>query len=158
MMKKLDIDNNRVAIYGTKKEIDLAEQRITILLSELPNLDEPKARLLLQDLIDCKKFKASILFNGNTVYSFSRIIRDVRKVKKNGMTAMTDYLYKFLSLDCGSIAHYNKAGWIDVYPTVKDLKKFFLKNEFGHRVLHSIPVWKTDAIVIIEEIESILGI
>ena len=157
MMKKLSIDI-RVNIYGSNKEISQAEQAITASLPELSTMDEPKARLSLQWLIDSQKIKTSILINGNTVYSFSRITRDVRKVKKNGMTAMTDYLYKFLSLDCGSIAHYSRLGWIDVYPTVEHLRKFFLKNEFGHRVLHSIPAWKTDAIVIVEEIESILRI
>lgn len=157
MMKKLDIDS-RVAIYGSNNEISQAEQAITASLPELSTMEESKARLSLQRLIDSEKLKASVLINGNSVYSFNRIIKDVKKVKKNGMLAMTDYLYKFLSLDCGSIAHYNKAGWIDVYPTISHLKQFFLKNEYGHRVKENIPRWKTDAIGIVEEIENILAI
>lgn len=157
MMKKLDIDA-RVGIYGSKNEIETAEKSITALLPELPNMVERQARLTLQRLIDSKKLKASILINGNSVYSYDRIIRDVKKVVKQGMPAMTDYLYKFLSLDCGSIAHYNKMGWIDTYPTVDHLKQFFKFNEFGNRVLNHLPLWKTDARRIVEEVESILNI
>jgi len=73
------------------------------------------------------------------------------------MGKLSDYLYKFLSLSCGSIAHYNKQGWIDVYPTVYDLRLFFVENEYGKRVLDTIPTWKTDAHRIVEEIEQILG-
>jgi len=74
------------------------------------------------------------------------------------MKKLTDYLYKFLSLSCGSIAHYNKYGWIACYPTVYDLKQFFRRNEFGQRVLRYIPIWKTDAQVIVKEVERELGI
>jgi hypothetical protein len=109
MMKKLSADP-RVSIYGSNKEIETAEQLITTQLPELPNVDEWAARLGLQLLIDNKKIKASILFNGNSVTSFDRIIKDIKSVKKNGMKAMSDYLYKFLSLSCGSIAHYSKSG------------------------------------------------
>jgi hypothetical protein len=157
MMQKLEIDN-RIAIYGSKKEIEAAEQVITALLPELPTLDEPKARLALQQIIDDKKLKADVLFSGNTVWSFDRIIRDIKKVQKNGVTAMSRYLYGFLHLSAGSIAHYNLAGWVETYPTIEHLKQFFRKNEFGNRVLNHLPLWKTDARKIVEEIERILEI
>ena len=44
-------------------------------------------------------------------------------------------------------------GWIAKYPTLEHLKKFFKKNEFGHRVLDHIPFWYTDARRIVEVIE-----
>lgn len=67
---------------------------------------------------------------------------------------LSDYFYEFLHLDCGSIAHYNKQGWVTEYPTVDDLKAFFKENEFGHRVLDDIPEWKTDAKRIVQTIEA----
>jgi hypothetical protein len=63
-----------------------------------------------------------------------------------------------LHLSCGSIAHYNKQGWIDYYPTINHLKQFFIRNEYGSRVLHHIPQWHSDAISIVKEIEPLLGI
>lgn len=157
MMMKLEIDK-RVAIYGSQKEISRTAEIITALLPELPNMAEPQARLALQDLIDFKKFKTDILFDGNSVWSKDRIIRDIRKVVKNGMTAMTDYLYRWLSLQAGSIAHYNKLGWIDVYPTVDHLRAFFCKNEFGQRVKEHVNNRFTDSYLIVCEIEQILKI
>ena len=156
-MKKLDIDN-RVAIYGSQKEISTTAELITALLPELPTMAEPKARLALQDLIDLKKLTTDILFDGNSVWSKDRLIRDIRKVVKNGMNSMTDYLYKWLSLQAGSIAHYNKSGWIDVYPTINHLKKFFLRNEYGRRVKEHVNNRFADSYLIVCEIEQILKI
>ena len=157
MMLKLEIDK-RVGIYGTKKEVERTAELITALLPELPNMTEPQARLALQDLIDFKKFKTDILFDGNSVWSRERIIRDIRKVVKNGMHSMTDYLYKWLSLQAGSIAHYSRLGWIDVYPTVEHLRQFFLKNEYGQRVKDNLNGRFTDSDLIACEAEDILKI
>ena len=128
------------------------------MLPDLSTMDEPKARLSLQHIIDSRKIKASILFEGNSVWSFCRTIKDINRVKKNGMEAMSDYLYKWLSLQAGSIAHYNKAGWISVYPTIEHLRSFFRKNEFGQRVKEHIPQRFTDSYVIVTAIEDILKI
>jgi hypothetical protein len=155
-MKKLTTDS-RINLYGSNKGIETAEQLITA-ITELPTMDERQARLALQRLIDNKKIKASILINGNSVWSYDRIIKDIKSVKKNGMSRMSDYLYHFLSLSCGSIAHYNKQGWIDVYPTIEHLKQFFCYNEFGQKVSTYLPQWKTDAIRIVEEIERLFEI
>lgn len=155
--KQLGIDN-RVRIYGASYDVELAEELIEKFYPKLEDMDEPQARIELQSLIDTENLKADILFRGNGVYSFDKIIKDVRRVKKNGMEAMTNRLYKFLHLCCGSIAHYNKQGWIETYPTIEDLRNFFRSNEFGQRVLDYIPSWKTDVKRIVKEIESILGI
>lgn len=157
MAKQLVIDK-RISIYGSNKEITIAEEIITAKLPELPNMDERQARIALQRLIDNKKIKASILINGNSVWSYDRIIKDIKKVKKNEMQAMSKYLYSFLHLATGSIAHYSLPGWVETYPTIEHLKQYFRQNEFGQRVLTYIPRWKTDAIRIIEEIERILNI
>ena len=157
-MRKVSTVDTEVAIYGSKKQIEETENALQQFLPDLSDLSEPKARLELQQLIDKHNIKATILFDGNCVWSKKKILRDIRKVKKNGMDKLSDYLYKFLSLSCGSIAHYNKFGWIEFYPTIEDLKQFFRRNEFGQRVLHSIPVWKTDVYQIVEEIEKELKI
>ena len=90
--------------------------------------------------------------------SINRILLYIKIVKKYLINNLINYLYKFLSFSCFSIAHYNKYGWIAAYPTISDLRMFFRRNEFGERVLNHIPVWKTDAQIIVREIEQVLGI
>ena len=157
-MKQLLTIDPRVAIYGNKKTIEQAQ---IILLKNIPDistLSESKARLQLQEVIDFENIEADILFSGNSVWSKKKIIRDIKKVKKYGMKKLSNYLYKFLSLSCGSIAHYNKYGWISTYPTISDLRNFFRRNEFGQRVLHHLPVWKTDVYRIVKAVEQELGV
>lgn len=171
-------EHAQIRIIGNKKDVEKAE----VALKTIPNLEslsEPKARLEIQKLIDEQKLKASILFDGNGVWSCDRIIRNLRRIinagtlydRKRprfipigsmlrmptiGKTILSKYFYDFLSLCCGSIAHYNIQGWVATYPTVDDLKRFFKKNEFGKPVKDSIPYWKTDAKRIVEEIEKLL--
>lgn len=148
----------RVRLYGSQKNIDAT---IKVLHASIPNLNELSevdARLKIQDSIESDKLKTDILFDGNTVWDKTKIIRGIKKVKKNGMEAMTDYLYKFLSLACGSIAHYNKMGWVQEYPTIGHLKAFFRNNEFGQSVKKYMPYWKTDAVKTVEAIEVLLDI
>jgi len=157
MRKVLSIDN-RVAIYGNKQSIEQAEIILLKNIPQLPTLSESQARLQIQETIDHENIKADILFDGNSVWSKKKILRDIKKIKKYGMNKLTDYLYKFLSLSCGSIAHYNKFGWISTYPTIHHLKQFFRRNEFGQRVLNYLPTWKTDAQRIVKEVERELGV
>ena len=181
MREELDL-NKRVAIYGSQQDIDRAKEILTSKIPSLQSMNEPDARIVIQNLIDTENIKASILFDGNTVWSFNRIIKNIKRIKKAGVLGyagyipigsilsipsyqgegakpiLSDYLYHFLSLSCGSIAHYNKAGWIAAYPTVDDLRRFFMKNEFGQRVKTHLPGWETDVIRIVEEIEHVLQI
>lgn len=157
MRQKLKFDK-RVALYGLKKQIQEAEIILLKSIPDLSTLTESQARIKIQDCIDNENLRIDILFDGNSVWSKKKILQDIRKIKKHGMQKLTDYLYKFLSLSCGSIAHYNKFGWIDYYPTLQDLRNFFRRNEFGQRVLNHIPVWKTDAHRIVREIEQELGV
>jgi len=150
--------DKRIKLYGSTYEIDIAEELIERFFPNISTLNEGKARLELQSLLDTEHVKASILFDGNGVYSFDQIIKDIKRVNKNGMQSMTNRLYEFLSLNCGSIAHYNKAGWIDCYPTINALRTFFVRNEFGQRVYDNVPNWKTDVKRIVKEIEKILRV
>lgn len=166
----------KLSYYGPKKEIAKAKK----ILGKIPNLTqmkEPEARLKIQDAIDEHNLKASVCINGNSVWNKKRILRNLDRIIKHsilgrdaGWVRVTDllilpkendsqkiilskYFYEFLHLDCGSIAHYNIHGWIATYPTVDHLKKFFMQNEFGKRVLDDIPWWHSDARRIVEEIE-----
>ena len=128
-MKKLLSIDNRVAIYGNKNQVEQTEIILLKNIPTLPTMTESQARVKIQECIDGENIRADILFDGNSVWSKKKILRDIKKVKKYGMKTLSDYLYKFLSLSCGSIAHYNKYGWITTYPTIQDLRNFFRKNE-----------------------------
>jgi hypothetical protein len=143
----------------------------------MEKLEEKIARRRIQKIIDNHDLKATILFNGNQVWSKKLIIRNLKQIIKHkklyrgkvppkyqrvanilvppdgGKLILTKYFYDFLHLNCGSIAHYNIYGWVAHYPTLEDLKEFFKHNEFGKRVLHEIPWWKTDARRIVLAIE-----
>lgn len=167
-----------ITIYGNQKQIEEAKRSLSA-ITGLAEMSEGEARLKIQTLIDQERLKASISYDGNSVWSRDKIIRNLKQIIKAGTLYRTDqpryipigsmlripaggqprltkYFYNFLHLSCGSIAHYNIQGWIAEYPTVDDLRGFFLKNEFGERVLDHLPVWKTDAKKIVEEIERLL--
>jgi cobalamin biosynthesis Co2+ chelatase CbiK len=78
------------------------------------------------------------------------------RVPSPGKCILSDYFYNFLTCHCGSIAHYNKQGWVAIYPTVDALKAFFKKNEFGRRVLDDIPDWASDYKKTVQLIEKML--
>jgi len=170
----------KISIYGSSQEV---ENTLSLLLTipELLVKRECEARLLIQDLIDKHKIKATIMFDGNTVWSKDRIIRNLKQIIEAGTLyngkkpsyipigsmlrmpvvgdcILSDYFYSFLNLDCGSIAHFNKQGWVTEYPTVDDLREFFKKNEYGQRVLLHLPLRFSDAKRIVEEIEKLLNI
>lgn len=154
--------NSYLALYGTREEI---EESLKVLNEEMLRLlginkdNEREARILLQRMIDQGVITAEVLFDGNLVFSKKRIIENIKEIIKSGdMHRLNDYTYKFLINACGSIAHFDKEGWIGHYPTVNHLRKFFLKNEYGKRVLKFQPYWAGDRIEIIKEIEALLGI
>jgi len=168
-------EHAQIRIIGSKKDVEQAEATLKT-IPDLESLSEPKARLEIQRLIDEQGLKASILFDGNTVWSKTRILANLKLIIEHGTLynkkkpsyipigsmlrmpvvgdcILSDYFYDFLT-DCGSIAHYNKRGWVTEYPTLEDLKEFFKRNEYGRRVLDWIPGWKTDAKLIVEVIET----
>ena len=148
--------DKKLAIYGGQVKIDACTEILNreLLPQITPNIREAEIRPLISALIDKHDIKADILYDGNTVWSKKKILYGIRQVKRKGMKALTDYLYQFLNLCCGSIAHYNKYGWIDVYPTISALRQFFKRNEFGETVYNHIPMWKTDVRDIVLAIEN----
>jgi len=165
-----------IRILGSEKERKKAKAALDKL--DLPS-QEDKARIVIQDAIDEHHLNASILYRGNRVWSRMKILNNLERIIEKGTLygnkrvrwlrlgsmlylpatpadfkpILSDYFYEFLTLNCGSIAHYNKAGWIGIYPTVEDLKKFFLKNEYGKPVSESVSTWKSDVIRIVADIE-----
>jgi hypothetical protein len=155
----MNIRISKVSIYGSAKAINVAkaelEQHVPKRLFEE---NEPEARRIIQSLIDDHGIKATILWDGNRVWSRKRILKDFKVIMRRGMSSLTDYLYEFFHLCCGSIAHYNKQGWICEYPDIEALRCFFKKNEFGTSVLAHQPRWASDRIEIIREIDPLLKI
>jgi hypothetical protein len=154
MNKKLD---NNITLYGSPKDIGSAESALKrVKLSGKEAID----RLIIQSLIDQHNLKASILYQGNTVWSKQKVLKDFKKLLKadNTQESLTDYLYNFLHLECGTIAHFHREGWANEYPDNEAIKRLFVRNEYGQRVLDHQPVWASDRKIIIAEIEKLLGI
>ena len=153
--KELERDK-RIKIYGAGKEIASAEKILSVY--PLETFNERQARKMLQEIIGDEDIKASILINGNTVWNKQKILRNVKRlIRTNDMNNLSDYFYEFLTNCCGSIAHFNKYGWICEYPTVLSLQRFFECNEFGERVYNHVSMNFIDAKEIILEIEELLS-
>jgi hypothetical protein len=148
---------NKIMICGSKKDVMYA----AAILEKCPGLGvsrEREARQCIQILIDAYGLKATILWDGNTVWGKKRIINDLGQVLQHGMAALSDYLYEFFHLCCGSIAHYDKQGWISQYPDIPSLKQFLMCNEIGQDALFYQPNWAADRIEIIQEMYKVLNI
>jgi len=148
---------NKITICGSKKDVIYAAS----ILGKCPGLGvsrEYEARQCIQILIDSYRLKATILWDGNTVWSKKRIIKDLGTVLQHGMAALSDYLYQFFHLCCGSIAHYDKQGWISHYPDIPALKQLLMHNEMGQDALSYQPNWAAERIEIIKEIYRVLNI
>ena len=149
--------NTQITISGSAADIALAKTYLSEL--ELTGV-EAKDRLMIMETITTDKLNASILYDGNTVWNETKLLRNLRSmVRSNNMNLMTKYTYDFFHLSCGSIAHTNKDGWLNEYPTIASLRQFFHSNEiFGISVLAHQPIWKTDAIHIVKEMNKILRV
>lgn len=152
------MDNRKIAIYGSKKEIEAAKE----MLDSIPDLDtemtgfrfvrEGKLRLQIQDAMERMPVKADILVDGNTVYPYSPIIKEFRRLKKSGtLEKMTNRFYQFLHLNF-DIAHYNKQGYINTYGnSFREMYKQVLANA-------RTPGWHTDLQRILNTIWAEMGI
>jgi len=155
----MNLSIGKTTIYGTEKKIEIAKETLEQYLPvELFNENESKARFEIQKLIDEHNIKATVLWDGNRVWSKEKILKDVKALIKRGMHALSDYLYEFFHLCCGSIAHYNKQGWICEYPDIPAIRNFFIRNEYGKSILEWQPWWATDRIEIIKKIYNLFNI
>lgn len=150
------IEGTKITVYGSKSEIEEAKRVVNKVMSILTG-NEGVDRLILQDQV-VESIHGHILYDGNTVWNKKRLLRDLKIVINKGMDNLSNELYKFFSLCCGSIAHYDKYGWISEYPSLSALKRFFECNEFGQSVLKCQPGWATDRIVIIKDMSKMLNV
>ena len=121
----------KFSIYGNPTEIETAKKLLesNLIEKELNGQEtEEKIRIKVQKLIDENKIAADILYDGNTVYGFDRIMQDFNRILKGGVEKLTDRLYKFFSLNF-TIAHYDKNGWIQTYPTLTDVLDVLKKEK-----------------------------
>ena len=99
-----------------------------------------------------------LLYDGNSVWNVSRLIKQFKTfVKYYDVKHFPKYLYEFFHLQCGSIAHYNKEGWLSTYSTIKKLKEFFEWNEYGLPVRNYPPSWHYDARLAAEQMSQYLS-
>jgi len=176
------IYSDEIRILGSPKQLEKAQNILETMQPLLKTLGEAQTRLMIQDAIDENHLNASILHKGNRVWSRRKILRNLERIIEKGTLygnkrvkwlrvndsiclpetpanfkpVLSKYFYEFLTLCCGSSAHYNLAGWIGIYPTLEDLKSFFQKNEHGKPVSEWIPEWKADAKRIVDDIERTL--
>lgn len=126
---ELNINNRRIALYGNKSIIEKEQNVIKGL--ELTGIED-KDRLILQKCIDDNKLKSNVSYEGNSVYSFEKTIKEYRKLQKdNSLGNLTNYMYDFFMNACGDIAHYDKVGYRCYYnDSIVELENRFLKDSY----------------------------
>lgn len=133
----------KITVYGkSSKDIN---NTISILSTLSLTDNETEDRKIISDAIDKYNIKAHILYKGNTVYGINTMVKKFKNLFKGGdMRKLTKDCYLYLIYNCGSIAHYNKEGWISCYPTIDNLRQFFRKNEYGKDIVSDRPWWDYD--------------
>ena len=118
--------------------------------------NEAKDRLFLQDFIDGTGFKYDILYDGNSVYSYDRIMKDFKRYLDSDAKDMSNRLYDFFNSNIGTIAHYDKEGWMETYSTIDDIKDLFDRNEYGERAVDYVPKRMTNVKRIVNDMQNLL--
>ena len=139
-------NNQSITFYGNKNVLE-AE---SLIVNNLPLIgNERKDRLLIQKCMDDNNFKSSILYNGNSIYPFKKVVQGYRALQKSGkLNNLTEVMYDFFINACGDIAHYNKTGFKDYYNnSLRSLENILLsKDSF-------VPQWKSDVERIFKELK-----
>ena len=156
MSEHIEIPNTKITLYGSKQEIKSAMNYFNKanIRQKLSGDEYPDRLVLMNEFVP--HITCDIAYDGNTVWNKEKLIRDFKRILNKGMESLSDYLYEFFHLSCGSIAHFDKRGWIATYPTLASLRKFFERNEYGQSVVAHMPSWKADAIEIAKEINELL--
>lgn len=142
--------NRQIRILGSQADIDAMVRALDMVgLSGNERTD----REVIQELIDDRGLKASLLYEGNSVYGKKVLIAEFKRILKDGsLSKMSNRFYEFLINGCGSIAHYDKCGWIGEYrDSAVELCKFCFRNEFGNNIKDYQPHWASDRRNIAEE-------
>ena len=126
---ELNINGKRINIYGSNAIIQNEKQIIENL--ELTG-NESADRLIIQQCIDDNKLKSDILYDGNTVYPFEKIVKAYRKLQKSGtLDNLTKEMYHFFMYACDDIAHYDIQGYKCYYNnSFRQLENELLANNW----------------------------
>lgn len=124
---EFNVNGKVIRLYGNKSII---ENEKTIIERLHLTGNEFEDRLTIQNAIDEYKLKSNILYDGNTVYPFEKIVKEYRRLQKTGsLENLTKELYEFFMYACGDIAHYNLSGYKTYYDySFRKLEEEFLKN------------------------------
>lgn len=124
---ELNINGKRVKLYGSNAIIKNEKQIIEKL--ELTG-NENADRLIIQKCIDDNKLKSDILYDGNSVYPFEKIVKAYRKLQKSGsLENLKKEMYHFFMYACGDIAHYDIEGFKSYYNySFRELENQLLKD------------------------------
>lgn len=139
-------DKAKITLYGSTS-VTHAEKEIINNLELTGN--ESKDRLIIQQCIDDNKLKSNILYDGNTVYSFEKVVKQYRKLQKEDkLNNMSEYMYHFFTNACGDIAHYDIGGFRAYYNnSFRNLEKELLSRDTF------IPQWHSDLDKIFKELK-----
>lgn len=68
------------------------------------------------------------------------ILQNVELILKSGdITKLNKPTYEFISLNCGTIAHYSLYGWQETYKDLRDfINLFLISNEYGNNLVDEI--------------------
>lgn len=146
ILNNIQVNNAKnLKLFGSKSIIEKEKS----IIESLPLTDnEATDRLIIQKCIDDNNLKSDILYDGNTVYPFKKIVNEYRKLQQSGkLEKMTDRMYDFFMNACGDIAYYNKQGYICNYDnSIQMLENTHLKNIFTSS-------WHTDVDKIFKELK-----
>lgn len=137
--------DNKIRIVGDHNQIQRGMELFKDIDQSKP---EAKNRCIIQDIIDTHNFKGTVLYNGNIVWPYKMTVRAFNTLfNEYDMHYFSDFLYKFMHLNCGTIAHYNKQWWIQQYPDPVDVKNLLLNA--------SIPSRKSDVKQIVDTVSQL---
>lgn len=123
---------HQITIYWTQQEIEHTKYwLITLPLTGDNSID----RLIIQDCIDKHNLKASILYEWSKIFSYRKVIEQYKKILKYWVKSISDYLYKFFSLN-RTMSYHGREDWISYYPNISDIENILLNAK--------VAVWETD--------------
>ena len=143
---ELNKNNKRITFFGSNNVIESDKN----IIDNLPLTgNESNDRILIQKCIDNNNLKSEILYEGNTIYSFKKIVKEYRNLQKNGtLDKLTNKMYLFFTNACGDIAHYNINGFRDYYNnSLENLESKLLGRDTF------IPRWHSDLDRIFKELK-----
>lgn len=112
--------------------------------------NEGHIRSVLQDGLDRSDFdyvNDTVLVDGNVVWSYDRITKEIMRIKKKRSTAgISKYFYSFMYTNFTDV-YFNINGWTNVYPSWESIKNILAEAE--------VPAWKTDIIKIINYVNEL---